>query len=349
MTDRVLRAGQAEAGKLVTFSYRYPGSPDEKFFRAVEQFRGVSGLHIDMQAHPLVGEASPGEGAPMFWGSRFAEIGRRMESVASNVFLTGQLGDLIMGNWFDDSEQVADHIARGRVVSAAREAFAWSQALRVPVYPILWRALRANFHRWHPLENSDLCPQAEDSLRPGFRKVLEPSAPGNRKAAWTGASPGRRKHFWAVSEVLEARELQCPESLCHVSYSHPFAHRPLVEFMLTIPAAVVCRPGEPRRLMRRAFHRLLPETILKRRSKATYDGAFIHALRPLADGMLRSVDRMQLVELGYVDRNSAATRLGRLLNGLDCNEPQLRRVILLELWLRQQRQRPPSALKEACA
>jgi len=40
------------------------------------------------------------------------------------------------------------------------------------------------------------------------------------------------------------------------------------------------------------------------------------------------------VESGFVDRTSVLSRLQRLSSGLDCNESQLRQIILLELWLR---------------
>jgi hypothetical protein len=51
-----------------------------------------------------------------------------------------------------------------------------------------------------------------------------------------------------------------------------------------------------------------------------------------------------VVESGYVDRQSIEKRLDRLSLSLNCNEPQLRHIILLELWLRarERRHRPES-------
>jgi asparagine synthase (glutamine-hydrolysing) len=134
--------------------------------------------------------------------------------------------------------------------------------------------------------------------------------------------------------MLDARALLCPEPLLPISYTHPFLHRPLVEFMMSIPSAAVCRPGEPRRLMRRALAGIVSPTVLRRRSKGTYDGQFLTALRPLAQALAGRVGEMRLVELGYVDPEHLLHRLGRLVAGLECNEPQLRNLMLLELWLR---------------
>ena len=108
--------------------------------------------------------------------------------------------------------------------------------------------------------------------------------------------------------MLELRLLQTPEPLRHLDYTHPFAHRPLVEFLMTVPADVLCRPGEPRRLMRRALADLWPPKLRKRRSKAAFTVPWIEALRPLARDLM-SGKELQLVERGFLDRTSVLSRL----------------------------------------
>ena len=85
--------------------------------------------------------------------------------------------------------------------------------------------------------------------------------------------------------MLSSRRLQAPEQLEHVSYTHPFTHRPLVEFMLSIPPEEVCRPGKPRHLMRRAFAEMLPDMVLNRKSKAAFGAVFNQCLAPMAAEM----------------------------------------------------------------
>src|SRR5262249_48011861 len=113
----------------------------------------------------------------------------------------------------------------------------------------------------------------------------------------------------------------------------PFAHRPLVEFLMTVPAEVLCRPGEPRRLMRSAFSELWPLKLHERRSKGLFNVPWQEALRPLARALLKA-RQLHVVERGIVERSSVLSRLERLSVGLECNESQLRQIILLELWLR---------------
>lgn len=133
--------------------------------------------------------------------------------------------------------------------------------------------------------------------------------------------------------MLEMRTLQAPEPLQDLDYTHPFGHRPLVEFLMSVPPDVLCRPGNPRKLMRSALSDLWPLKLRTRRSKGLFNTPWQEALRPLACALLKS-KQWHLVERRFVDRSSLLSRLQRLSNGLDCNESQLRLVIQLELWLR---------------
>jgi asparagine synthase len=136
-----------------------------------------------------------------------------------------------------------------------------------------------------------------------------------------------------LAMMLELRQLQIPEPLQHLQYTHPFAHRPLVEFLMSVPADILCGPGEPRRLMRSAFSDYWPAKLRARRSKAVFNTPWQAALRPLARA-LASAKQLQVVERGIVERASLTARLDRLSQGLECNEHQLRQIIMLEQWLR---------------
>ena len=147
------------------------------------------------------------------------------------------------------------------------------------------------------------------------------------------APPERRKYFRALSTTLELRALQAPEHLQGFDYTHPFAHRPLVEFLMAVPANVLCGPGEPRRLMRSALSDMWPVKLRTRRSKGLFNAPWQEALRPVAGALLKA-RHLNSVERGFVDGTSVRSRLERLSAGLECNQSQLRQIILLELWLR---------------
>jgi asparagine synthase (glutamine-hydrolysing) len=341
MADSIPEEHSGGPRKLATFTYTHQGSADEKYVRAVERARNLASIRLDLEEYPFVALDQPGNAAPAWWGPRFTELRRQLAGIGAGTFLTGQLGDFVMGNMLDDSEQAVDYLREGRWIGAAREAYQWSQALRIPIYPLLWRALRTAYSPWTAAIETGASNDGSSgyaqvhSMAAGFlRKVALNQSERLPERSWRQARPGRRSRFRALSEMLDSRALQAPEALQHISYSHPFAHRPLVEFMLTIPPAEVCRPGEPRRLMRRAFSEFLPSAILQRRSKATYTQVYRQALIPLATQMLSQRDQIRLVAHGYVDGPSVTERLERFLQGLDCNEQQLRHLLLFEFWLR---------------
>jgi asparagine synthase (glutamine-hydrolysing) len=342
MASQLIRRGDVNATGLTTISYVHEGSLDYPYIREVEAFCGIEGVHLSTERTPLVTADAVGQGSPQVWAplhTAAADIAHRR---GASTFLTGQSGDLTMGNWYDDSLQVAAPLRSGRIGRAAKDALAWAKVLRVPLAWILLRALRASLpalpggRTCAPLYGLDALspPRSEErSLAKSFESRVGPGERLHGSTDWVRAAPERRKHFLALSMMREMRTLQLLEPVRHLDYTHPFAHRPLVEFVMSVPPEVLCGPGQPRRLMRRALGDLWPPRLRARRSKSLFGAPWIDALRPLALGLLHT-PHWHVVAAGWVDRASLTTRLMKLTRGLDCNEPQLRQIILLEYWLR---------------
>ena len=192
------------------------------------------------------------------------------------------------------TDRVAGALRNDGLGPGMKQALAWSKMLRIPISWILWKALMASLpgpllpDRPSAMTNSpDKSDRADDSISPGLRKrsaIADPRTFFSRD--WIHARPGRRQHLRSLMQSLQLRRLQAPEPLAHLDYTQPYAHRPLVAFMLSIPPEVVCGPGETRRLMRRTFQDLWPPELRRRRSKDSFGGVFLDSLRPLAAGLL---------------------------------------------------------------
>ena len=333
MANPLIRSGSARASRLETVSFTWENSLDEPFIREVESHCGIQGARISTHAVPLISEENVNGATPGAFQALLTSVAATASQLGARTILTGQNGDLVMGNWFDDSLQVAASLRRFQIGHAIEEALAWSKILRLPVYRILWRAAQAALPA--SLTSSAIYTASDGSYAP---KSVETSLRISESSTfisndWLQAAPERRKYFYGLSMALELRTLQPPEPLQHLEYTHPFAHRPLVEFLMTVPADVLCRPGEPRRLMRSAFSDLWPSKLRERRSKGSFNAPWQQASRPLARALLKT-KKLHSVERGFVNRDSFRARLDRLCFGLDCNESQLRQIILLELWLR---------------
>ena len=340
MASELVRSGAAGTPRLLTLTCERKGSLDEPFYKAVERHCGVESIRVSADDYPYLTESETGGAQPAFWETLHSHIASITRRTGTATYISGQAGDLMMGNWWDDSDQVAGWLRAGRIGAALRDALSWSKVLRIPIYWVLWRAILLNVPpsvapaAYRRGDRAYAATSEDDSITAAFRERSGKSgAHSFFSREWTQAPPERRKHFRALTETLESRKLQPPEPLQHLDYTHPYMHRPLVEFMLSIPAAIVCAPGEPRRLMRRAFQELWPPELRKRRSKDSFNSVFLDSLRPLAD-MLRRQPRLQVVERGFVDPQSLNGRLEKFSHSLDCNEPQLRQIILLEIWLR---------------
>jgi asparagine synthase (glutamine-hydrolysing) len=346
MANHLIRSGSVGATRLTGVSYVWPNSLDEPFIHEVESYCGVEGVHISTREVPLVSETQLGDAMPEVLQPLRAASAAIAGKLGATTFLTGQNGDLMMGNWFDDSLHVAASLRHFQFGRAWREAIAWSKVLRLPVYSILGRAFRAALPpslspaALYTAHDGSYTPKSDEtSLRHGLG---EDGPESFFSKEWIKAAPERRKYFHGLSIMLELRMLQAPGPLQHLDYTHPFAHRPLVEFLMAVPTDVLCRPGEPRRLMRSALSDLWPPKLRTRRSKGLFNTPWQEALQPLAHLLLR--DRhWHLVERGFVDRASLLSRLQRLCAGLDCNQSQLRQIIMLELWLRSRSDSEPKA------
>lgn len=341
VANHLMRSGAVAAPSLTGLSFVWRDSLDEPFIREVESHCGIEGVHISTHAVPLVTETQAGNALPEAFQPLRTSVAAAANRLGAKTILTGQNGDLVTGNWFDDSLQVAASLRRLRIGRAFEEALAWSKILRRPVQQVLWRSLRAALPPavapagvYAAADGSYAPRNVETSLAAGFggRTGLSESG-GLFSKEWMQAPPERRKHFRVLSTMLELRQLQTCEQLQHLDYTHPFAHRPLVEFLMAVPADVLCRPGEPRRLLRSALSDLWPAKLRGRRSKGLFNAPWQEALRPVARALLKG-GRLQLVERGFVDLTSVLSRMERLTAGLECNEAQLRQIILLELWLR---------------
>ena len=341
MANELIHGGAVAARQLESVSYVWGGSLDEAFIREIESHCGIDGVHFSTHTTPVVGATEAGGAVPEEFVPLRKSLARVANGLGAKVVLTGRNGDLVMGNWLDDSLQVAAHLRRMQLGRACGDALAWSKVLGLPVYTTLWRALRAALPsslspaQVYAKQDGSYAPnRVETSLVAGLWSRTGVSEPGELFSNhWMSAPAERRKHFRALSMALELRSLQAPEPLQHLDYTHPFAHRPLVEFLMTVPADVLCGPGEPRRLMRRALADLWPPKLRNRRSKALFGAPWQEALLPVARHLLRS-PQLQVVERGFVEHASLRSRLERLTAGLDCNQSQLQRVVLLELWLR---------------
>jgi transposase len=124
-----------------------------------------------------------------------------------------------------------------------------------------------------------------------------------------------------------------------VRRTDPYTHRPLVEFVLSLPEAFFWKTGEVRPLTRRALIDVLPIDFLRIATKSSANAVKADRAARLAprlvqeQGLMGPATRWELVRREYVAAAPLAAALRDLFE--DGNlRPWLRRWIPLEAWLR---------------
>jgi len=247
----------------------------------------------------------------------------------------------------DNSLAVLDDVADRRLLAALVKLRLWSRASRKPFVEVCWRLARrstiAGIAAVIDGRTAQTLAEGQDLLSPRLRSLVR-SEDTTLARALSSVRASNRDTAAMVLAYAVGSELNKPQAPPSIVYAYPFAHRPLVEFMLAIPGEELSAPGQTRSLMRRAFDGLVPPRILDRTSKGHYPPSTIRALQPVAAAML-PVDRLETVRRGWLDAGQLDAALRRLL-GSGGSIGSVRQVIRLEQWLALRNRRAPAVIPQ---
>lgn len=329
MADRLIRWGCVQAGGLRLVSHATLESPEgdeRRFIAEVERQVGVRSEIVGVEACQSL--TDPG----LAWVTPYAlqgvglETVRRVRTGGGRVVLSGRLGDAVMGCQPDNSEAVFDDLARADVLAALRNMRAWSRATHKPFVEIAYRLFGPE---------TRTADTGAALLTAPLREMLLDTADSGAGATEV---PRSKRTLAGLIRGYTSGRLDIPHLPPDVVYTYPFAHRPLVEFALAVPAGQLSAPGDTRSLMRRAFAELLPPRILNRQSKGYYPPAAFRAARRFV-ASIAPVDRLEVVERGWIDADRLRLALRTLTGGGGETGGDIHRVLRLERWLQARHER----------
>ncbi|MGH9159496.1 MAG: asparagine synthase-related protein, partial [Vicinamibacteraceae bacterium] len=346
MADALIKAGRVAATGIQPLSHVTLHSPegDERpFIAEVEAKVGIQSCVLGVEEHEETWEHE------WDWVTPFVSYGvalaarRYVRERGGRLILSGRAGDTVMGCAPDNSVAVFDDLTEGHLVRTLVKMRQWSRACRKPFVEIARELARQAAHAWPPA----LRPSAlNDAQRAGAMLLTQtlqtllcdvPAGEANRLSGrWS--QRGLIESVWGYS--LEGR-LSPRSELRGITYTYPFAHRPLIDFVLAIPGEELSAPGEMRSLMRRAFDGLVPARVLRRTSKGYYPPAAMRAARKVAATM-RPVERLEVVRRGWIDSERLDTAVSTLIDGNGSTGAEVRKVMCLEQWLSSRYRRGPA-------
>lgn len=122
-----------------------------------------------------------------------------------------------------------------------------------------------------------------------------------------GVLPGKFSQVESLVHMFQNRNgLHVPGTSPQV---HPLISQPLVEFCLRIPVSTLCADGIPRGLARLATRDLVPQEVLRRRSKGDASRFFIEQISANRSLLAETLIDGELVRGGYVDARTMETFL----------------------------------------
>jgi len=357
VADQLLRSQNRSPEGLQTTSCVYERSTtcdESPFIRVIEERRGIDShlVHeedlratLGLQDPEFVGLPNPLHCFP----GRYPTIAKSMAPFGARVLLTGGGGDHLFWSEANGTPIVADYIHNGGLLRAHGECRTWSHAASGSYYELLLkRALPLALESWLPAKSRYNRPKLPGWLHPRFQERLVSLTPSFTGYTSWRSTPSKRAQVFFLDQMF--RYLGCGflQEYNDLYISHPYSHRPLVEFCLGTPVSQFLRDGETRSLMRRAFGDLLPRKTARRTSKGLVDESITRTLQKEWSSV-SELNQWQVCERGYVARPILWKSLTAANLGVADQAGRLFRLFSLERWLRSLRHVRPDVTPEPSA
>jgi asparagine synthase (glutamine-hydrolysing) len=344
--DQILRQANSEPQTLKTLSCVYEESQtcdETRFIRMVEEKRGVRTIYV----HEHEQQLTLGLDDTNFTGlpnamhvcpGRYPMFGTHMRQHGARVLLTGIGGDHIFCSDQSGATFVADCLRNWRFVKMHRECRLWSRFEAVPYLRILRQASNLVLTSEHPhrLNAGEGVPswlQTGDTEQV-FSQLWKINASNG-----AGSTPSMRCRAHTLEFLFSLTCLGMTLEYQDLYVSHPYTHRPLLEFCLGIPISQFLRSDATRQscstrsLMRRALSNVLPQQVALRISKGGMGEAIARAARRDLHS-IGNITRWEVCQRGYVDPCKFERAINNMAAGVIRMSGHVLRVCMLEQWLR---------------
>jgi asparagine synthase (glutamine-hydrolysing) len=351
MADDILAKETIDTPAFDTFSvllFDEPGDEDVTYIKRLQEQRGCVGHCVELREGGDIFSfdnssfvATPGlDGRSDFHLAKAAVI----EKGGYRVLLSGFGGDELLGQTQDPVELVADALHGLHVRDTVKQLRVWSLLLRRPWLHLLYEACLMQVARNTSTTGMTML---DPWVNPAFAKKQRLSA---LQAAQEEGSltwlPTVRSSFNTVLGLARARTQAKPST---EETRYPYLDQRLVEFLISIPAEQLLRPGQRRSLMRRALAGFLPAELLVRKTKSFGGRSMSISIDKHWDRLEDILKSPLIAQLGYVKKEEFRNSL------LDVKSGKLPRYFLrslkalfLELWLREAIAQGVIALQPGC-
>jgi asparagine synthase (glutamine-hydrolysing) len=341
MADHLLSEDRGLTPRLDTLSLcdkTEPNGDDWNYLRIIEDKRGRSGAHIDASKY--------GESAT-FSDSAFCALpgrvgaGREIDEARDavmrqgryRVVLSGIGGDEFLGGIPNPASQLAELFIQLKLVRLGRQLMEWSLVKRRPWAHLLWDGVKELLPLW--AKQNAACLRVQPWIKEEFAKRTKRTCQSLTidERSWF-SSPTRRSCMRGVHLMANKMAKRTSSRSTTEETRYPYLDRDLIEFILSIPAQQLLRPGDRRSLMRRSLATVVPQEILSRRTKQFGARTPARALALHLDQIRQLFEPSLSSQMGYIDSACFIEEVSRSGHGKEIPVVGMIRTISLELWIR---------------
>lgn len=316
MADHVVKTGVALGARIETVSATYDSSPESderRFIDAVENSRGLRGRHFSDLSYPPISlpfhhhRTGTPEFADLF-SLRERAICQAMLSDGSAVQLSGEGGDELLGNIGDGIPNLLDALHHRSFRNFGSSLQKWATSLKQSQLSVLGNVvaemlpdmLRGQLTTDKSVEQRARVLDTSFVASATFaRHCVAPVRP-----SWRLDLPSARLRADALKQIIGRLSRTSLRRMGPIHITYPYLHRPLVSFLLAIPADQLARPGERRSLMRRALRAILPPEVASRQGKRSPDAALYRALNIQWQNLQPFLQGTLSAKLGILDEKA---------------------------------------------
>jgi asparagine synthase (glutamine-hydrolysing) len=343
MADDILAKEGAQTSRLDTLSYydrTEPHGDDWIYFQKIEEKRGTVGAHIDASK---LGRSSASLEYPDFAPlPGYLGAARELEAERADVLrnggyravLSGVGGDEFLGGVPNPTALLADLIVQLELVRLAKQLMAWSLVKRKPWPHLMWQGLLGlvpPFLGQYVIKQVKVEPWIQKDFAKRTRLASRQLDVDEHFGFWL---PTRRSYISGV--LLEAKKMakRTRHATVLEETRYPFLDQTLIEFILSVPASQLLRPGERRSLMRRSLVGIVPAEVLSRHTKGTAARTPVIALENNLEQVRAAFESPLSSVFGYVDPAQLLETIHAARSGKMVHTVRLLRTVSLEFWLR---------------
>jgi len=342
MADDIIANETEQTLRLDTISYydnTEPNGDDSIYFPKVEQRRGRVGIHVDSSkvgVLPASLQCAEFSSLPGALGIARKAVEERAAVVRDGyrVVLSGIGGDEFMGGVPDPQALLADLIVQLNFVRLAKQLSAWSLVKRRPWIQLVWQSaidLLPPYLGQYLAKEARVEPWIQREFATRTKLSIRRMGDGDRFGFWL---PTRRSSICGVLSMARKLAKYTPPIFALEETRYPYLDQNLIEFILSIPASQLLRPGDRRSLMRRSLAGIVPQEILLRRTKQVGARTPILILEKHWDELQIVFEQSLSSRLGYVDEGLFLKTISDARAGRAVPLAKILSTISLEYWLR---------------